>query len=82
MPGTVRNYTLPGVTRGNTIIADAVGNLYVNNAVAAFDSGNAVYKETWTGSGYVQSLVATNLPYPLNIALDGAGNVYVLDEGD
>lgn len=57
---------------------DASGNIYV-----ADHSKNAVYKETPSGSGYVQTtLPATGLNLPEDAAVDGAGNVYIADSAN
>ena len=40
---------------------------------------NAIVKETWNGSGYTASTIATGLGFPTGLAIDGAGNVYIAD---
>ncbi len=60
---------------------DGGGNVYIA------DLGNQrVVKETPSGGGYAQSVVAdaTNngLSYPVGVAVDGSGNVYIADAGD
>jgi DNA-binding beta-propeller fold protein YncE len=42
---------------------------------------NAVFKENWTGSG-TQTTIATGFNYPVGVAVDGAGNVYVADQNN
>ena len=57
---------------------DASGNIYV-----ADHNNNAVYKETPSNGGYVQTtLPATGLNLPEDAAIDGAGNVYIADSAN
>ncbi len=79
-PGTQSTLSLGNLTGPNSIGVDAAGNLYIVEARVANEPGNAIVKETWTGSGYTQTTVATGLELPAGIAVDGAGNVYVVDE--
>ena len=37
-------------------------------------------KETKSGTRYVQTTVASNLVYPVGVAVDGAGNVFIADQ--
>jgi len=53
------------------IALDAAGNLYVADS----ESGN-IYKETKSGSSYVQSTVAT-CTEPISVAVDASGNLFV-----
>jgi DNA-binding beta-propeller fold protein YncE len=60
------------------VAVDANGNVYIA------DTGNdRVLKETPTGGGYTQSVVAdfasSGLRNPTSIAVDGMGNVYIAD---
>ncbi|HKO10397.1 MAG TPA: Ig-like domain repeat protein [Acidobacteriaceae bacterium] len=79
-PGTRSKLSLPNITNPYAIAMDHAGNLYVANAVSAYDPGNAVVKETWNGTAYTQTVVATGFAYPVGVAVDGAGNVYVADQ--
>ncbi|HXP07542.1 MAG TPA: hypothetical protein VN828_03555, partial [Acidobacteriaceae bacterium] len=79
-PGTESLLSLSNVVNPYAITEDAAGNLYVAEAVSAYSPQNAVVKETWTGSGYAQSIVASGLAYPVAVAVDGAGNVYIADQ--
>jgi sugar lactone lactonase YvrE len=80
LPGTRSNLSLGNVVSPYAIAADAGGSLYITEAVSANSPQNAVVKETWTGNGYTQSTVATALAYPVGVAVDGAGNVYIADQ--
>ncbi len=56
------------------IAIDGSGNVYVA------DTGNSrVVMETWTGSGYTQTVLGSGMEYPYGVAVDAAGNVYVAD---
>ncbi len=61
------------------IATDASGNLYIAETGSAGTSASVV-KETWTGDGYTESVVASGLNYPVGVAVDGAGNVYIADQ--
>lgn len=78
--GTKTLVSLPSITNPYTVAADAAGNLYVVQAISANDPGNAVYKLTWNGTGYTQSTILTGLVYPVAVAVDGKGYVYVADQ--
>jgi sugar lactone lactonase YvrE len=80
LPGVQSQLSLPNVTDPSSIAVDAAGNLYIVEAIVAYDPANSVFKETWNGSGYTQSTVATGLGYPTGIAIDGAGNIYIADQ--
>jgi sugar lactone lactonase YvrE len=80
VPGVKSQLTFPDVASPYSLASDAAGNLYIANAIAAHDPANSVVKETWNGSGYTQSTVATGFGYPTGIAVDGAGNIYVADQ--
>ena len=80
LPGTQSTLSFSNVASPYAIAEDAAGSLYIAEAVSANSPQNAVVKETWTGSGYTQSTVATGLAYPVGVAVDGAGNVYIADQ--
>jgi sugar lactone lactonase YvrE len=79
-PGVKSTLSFTSVNNPYAIAADGAGNLYLAEAVSAYNPSNAVVKETWSGSGYTQSTVATGLAYPVGVAVDGAGNVYIADQ--
>jgi sugar lactone lactonase YvrE len=79
-PGVLSQLSLPNVTDPTSIAVDEAGNLYIAEAIVAYDPANSVVKETWNGSGYTQSTVATGLGYPTGVAIDGAGNIYIADQ--
>jgi sugar lactone lactonase YvrE len=78
--GVQSSLTLPNTTGLYALAVDAAENLYITKAIVAYDPDNAVLKETWNGSGYTESVIATGLGYPTGIAVDGAGNVYIADQ--
>jgi DNA-binding beta-propeller fold protein YncE len=80
LPGTQNTLSFSNVVSPYAIAEDAAGSLYIAEAVSAHSPQNAVVKETWTGSGYTQTTVATGLAYPVGVAVDGAGNVYIADQ--
>jgi NHL repeat len=80
LPSTQSTLSFSNVVSPYAIAEDAAGSLYIAEAVSAYSPQNAVVKETWTGSGYTQSTVATGLAYPVGVAVDGAGNVYIADQ--
>jgi len=79
LPGSQSKLGFGNVTNPNAIAADAAGNLYVAQAIASGNPGNSVVKESWNGTGYIQTTVATGLVYPVGVAVDGAGNVFIAD---
>lgn len=80
-PGNISTLPLPSLT-GPLAIASDESNIYSTQAYTAYDPRNSVVKETWNGSSYTQSTIATNLGFPTALAVDGAGNVYVSDQDD
>ena len=79
-PGIQSTLSFTNVVNPSAITSDAAGNLYIAEAVSANSPKNAVVKETWTGRGYTQSTVASGFAYPVGVAVDGAGNVYIADQ--
>ncbi len=79
-PGAQSALSLGNLAGPYSIAVDAAGNLYIAEAISAYSPGNGVVKETWSGSGYTQSTVASGLAYPVGVAVDGAGNVYIADQ--
>jgi streptogramin lyase len=81
-PGTKSNVSLPNVTSPYAIAADAAGNLYIVQAEGVNSPNNAVIKETWNGSSYTPSVIVPSsvLLYPVAVAVDGFGNVFVADQ--
>jgi sugar lactone lactonase YvrE len=79
-PGVQSQLSLPNVISPSSVAVDGAGNLYIAEAITAYDPANSVVKETWNGSGYTQSSVATGLGYPTGVAVDGAGNIYIADQ--
>jgi len=71
--------SLPSLSSPLAIAWDEA-NIYSTQSYVAYDPRNSVVKETWNGSSYVQSSIATNLGYPTALAVDGAGSVYVSDQ--
>ncbi len=71
--------TGPGLQNAYRIVADGAGNLYLDEPVSAYNPANQVVKETWNNGAWTQSVVASGFDYPIDVAVDGAGNVYVAD---
>ena len=77
----VQEVPLPiNVVSASSVAEDAAGNLFIAQAISANSPQNAVVKETRTGGSYTQSTVATGLAYPVGVAVDGAGNVFIADQ--
>jgi sugar lactone lactonase YvrE len=71
------SYTVPG-----QVAVDSQGNVYVtDNHYLTAGYSNSVWKETPSGSGYTNSVVASLAPGKLafGVAVDGSGNVYWTD---
>lgn len=72
------------------VAVDASGNVYIatngscNGSLSnSLDSYPAVYKEAPQPDGsYVQTEIGTGLGDPVDVAVDGAGNVYVVNQAD
>jgi sugar lactone lactonase YvrE len=56
-----------------SLAVDGSGNLYF------IDPSSRVLKETLTAGSYSQSVVASNIGYPVGLAADATGNVYISD---
>jgi len=57
------------------VAVDGSGNVYATQAL-----GHNVYKETWSGVSYAESIVATigqNTDEPEGVAVDSSGNAYI-----
>lgn len=75
---TIAGFQVDASARFNTpsdIVADPSGNLYV------FDKGNQVIRRI-AASGNVITLIGTNSPYILALAMDPAGNLVMLVDHD
>jgi len=81
LPGTLETLLIPFSGAPEAMAADGNGNLYICEEATSGGSGWVV-KESWNGSGYTQSTVATGLNVPDGVAVDGAGNVYIADVGN
>jgi sugar lactone lactonase YvrE len=67
-----------GLSNPQEVAVDGIGNVYISEAAL-----NRVLKETPSGSGYVQTIVAsTGLSAPTGVAVDAGGNVYIADSGN
>ena len=68
------SFSFAGLLQPRKIALDGSGNVYVA------DTGNSrVVMETWTGSGYTQTVLGSGMHYPYAVAVDAAGDVYVGD---
>lgn len=69
-----------GVHEPTGVAVDRRGNVYLSTfSTITFPFFEEVLKETPTGSGYAQSLVAGGFQFPYGIAVDAFGDVYVAD---
>jgi sugar lactone lactonase YvrE len=77
-PGGLSTVIGNGLSGPAGVAVDGSGNLYIA------DSGhNRVVKETLSGGGYTESIVANDsLLSPDGVTVDGSGNVYIADSGN
>jgi sugar lactone lactonase YvrE len=77
----VADRAINGLIEPCGVAVDGSGNVYI--ADDDFNFGlNVVLKETLSAGGYTQSVVATGggnegLAYPIGVAVDGSGNVFI-----
>ncbi len=65
-----------GLSGPKGVAVDAAGNVYIS------DSGNnRILKETFTGSGYTESVVSSSFSNPQGLTADSNGNLYVANNG-
>jgi len=82
LPGALQSLSIPLSGSPRAIAADGDGNLYIGTLATSGSASPSVMKESWNGTGYTQSTVATGLESPTGVAVDGAGNVYISDAGN
>jgi hypothetical protein len=79
---TVANFT-QGISWTGAIAVDAGGSLYIADYNRWGGGLAKLYKETFSGGSYTQSVVPTStMNSPYGVAVDGAGNIYVTDTGN
>jgi len=75
---SAESYMGIGLNDPLAIAVDADSNVYIADA-----RNNRVLKETFSASGYVQSVLPTStLNYPAGVAVDPSGNVYIADSNN
>ncbi len=86
LPKTATGYgpqiTLPGTTigGGGQVALDIAGDVFFT---AAYPVYNNVGELPWTGMGYgPRTILTTDLSSPNNLAVDAAGDVFVMDSGN
>lgn len=78
-PGSMNPLSISTLSGLNAIAADGAGNLYIAESIPPYSHSSRIVKESWTGSGYAESVIASGLDQPLAVAVDGAGKVYFSD---
>lgn len=81
-PGTLTAIPFTG-TEGAVAVSTAVdpaGNLFVLESGYAYTSGNVLVKMAPGPGGYTPTVIATGFSYPVQVAIDGAGNLFVADQ--
>ena len=84
----VANKANNGLSDPQAVAVDGSGNVYIadNTYGSTGFTSSRVLKETLSAGGYTQSIVANSatngLSYPLAVAVDGTGNVYIADSGN
>ena len=73
LPGTESTIG-SGIDVAAGVIVDGSGNLYIHD-----QNNSRVLKETWTGTGYIQSTFWSEPNVPIPDAVDGAGNLYTVN---
>ncbi len=75
-----------GYSTPTGVAVDAAGNVYVADATAVFVNSpspspyaGSIYKLT---TGGTRTTLGGPFAYPVAVAVDGAGNVYVVDAGN
>lgn len=66
-----------GFSSATGIAVDANGSIYIADA-----GNNRVLKETYAGSSYSETVIASGLGAPSGIAVDASGNVYVAESSN
>ncbi|WP_446743002.1 hypothetical protein [Silvibacterium acidisoli] len=68
----------------NSVAVDAAGNVYISDPVTPYsffpyqyNLDGVVYKETPNGGSYTQSVVISGYNDPVNVSVDGSGNIYI-----
>jgi streptogramin lyase len=74
LPGTESVVTTNLALWANQVGVDGSGNVYIADTY-----NQRVLKETFTGTGYTESILRTSATYPWSAAVDGAGNIYIAD---
>lgn len=65
-----------GTLIGDFVAVDTTGDVFIID----YDN-HTLYKETLANGQYTQSTIDSSFSYPLGVAVDGGGNVYVSDAG-
>ena len=77
--------TIPATLTGSplAIAMDDSGSVYIadGGTTGTNSPGARVVKETFSAGKWNQSVLASGFYRPVNVAIDGAGNIYVLDTG-
>ena len=76
----------PDITAGDYLAVDGAGDLFLTNneaPLSAHVANGSIVEFPVSGSGFGTPIVlASALPFPQGVAVDGAGNLYVLFDAD
>jgi len=75
-------FTFSGGEGQASMAVDPAGDVFLLLSSYSDYPGNSVVELSPNGSGYTQTAIAPGLNYPVQIALDGAGDIFVADQDD
>lgn len=75
-------YTASSGAYLTSLAVDSGGNIFMLQTAGSGSPGNALVELTPNGNGYTQSTIATGFNYPIQVAIDGAGDIFVADQDD